>query len=161
MTRKEVKMGVLKILVPYNFTTYDEKALNFIIATFLQPADVRITLFHTYTALPELDHQASPEIVKMRDGMVFLTKEIMEKEAGLKAVKSHLVGQGFKTENIECIFKKKARAVAEEILDVIQSGRHAILILSHHTGRVPRFFARSVHNRILTALRDVTLCIVT
>ena len=154
-------MAAIKVLMPYNFTTYDEKALNFIVATFLHQADVRITLFHAYTPLPELDYKASPEIVKMRDGMVFLTKEVMEREAGLNTLKSHLVGQGFKAENIECIFKKKAKVVAEEILDIIQAGQYAVLILSHHSGRVPRFFARSVHNRILAALKDVTVCIAT
>ena len=154
-------MAALKILIPYNFTTYDEKALNFSVATFLHRADVKITLFHVYTPLPELDHQASPEIAKMRDGMVFLTREIMEKEAGLNTVKSDLVGQGFNAENIECIFKKKVQVVAEEILGIIQAGRHAVLILSHHSGRIPRFFARSVHTRILAALKDVTVCIAT
>jgi hypothetical protein len=111
--------------------------------------------------LPELDAQASAEITKMRDGIVFLTREMLEKEAGLNAVKEYLVGQGFKTENIETIFKKRVKGVAEEILEVIQSGRHAVLVLSHHSGRVSRFFARSVHTRILAVLKNVAVCITT
>ena len=71
-------MAEKKILVPYNFTTTEEKALAFVIDTFSNRNDVKITLFNTYTPLPVVDMGASPEMQKMRDAMNAISKDIEE-----------------------------------------------------------------------------------
>lgn len=40
-------MASEKILLPYNFTGYDQRALDFVIRTFSHLKDVEVTLFHT------------------------------------------------------------------------------------------------------------------
>lgn len=42
-------MATQKILVTYNFTSYDQKALDFVIRTFVHLKDVEITLLNVYT----------------------------------------------------------------------------------------------------------------
>jgi hypothetical protein len=49
--RKEGEMAAYKILLPYNFTKNDEKAVAFVIDSFGQQADAQITLFHAYIDL--------------------------------------------------------------------------------------------------------------
>ncbi len=48
-------MASEKILLPYNFTGYHQRALDFVIRTFSHLKDVEVTLFHTYTPVPEID----------------------------------------------------------------------------------------------------------
>lgn len=95
-----------RILLPYNFTTYDEKALDFVIKTFAKQKDARITLFNTYTTIPELDIKESPVLAKMRGGMVSLAAELREKEAGLKSTKGFLLENGFQM-NKSIIYSKR------------------------------------------------------
>jgi hypothetical protein len=150
-----------KILVPYNFTAYEEKALDFIIGTYAKREDVHVTLFHAYTPLPVVDMDASPEMQKMRSGMAFLNEEIMRKEEGLKSAKAHLLENGFTDHQIDYIFRTRERSIAEEIVETASKGRYRVLVLSRQPGKTARFFARSVHSKVLTALKGVTICIPT
>ena len=52
---KEGEMATRKILVPYNFTQNDEKAVAFVIDSFGHQADAQITLFHTYIPVPDIE----------------------------------------------------------------------------------------------------------
>jgi len=45
-------MARQKILLPYNFTQNDRKALNFVIRTFPKGTEVEITLFNAYIPAP-------------------------------------------------------------------------------------------------------------
>ena len=42
-------MAGQKLLLPYNFSSYDQKALNFVVNAFANQEDIKITLFHAYT----------------------------------------------------------------------------------------------------------------
>lgn len=148
-----------RILLPYNFTTYDDKALDFVIKTFAQQKEVRITLFNTYTTMPELDIKENPVLAKMRGGMVSLSAELREKEAGLKSTKGFLLNNGFSDEQIDYIFKKRAKPIGDEIIETAAKGRYRVIVLSRQPGKTTRLFARSVHNKVLSALKDVTVCI--
>jgi hypothetical protein len=154
-------MAAQRILVPYNFTAYEEKALDFVIRTYAHRDDVQLTLFNAYTPLPVVDMDASPELTKMRGAMVSLARELKEKEAGLKAAKDFLVQNGFSDDQIDYIFKEREKAVADEIIDTATKGHYRVLVLSRQPGKVSRLFARSVHNKVLISLKDVTVCIPT
>jgi hypothetical protein len=154
-------MAAQRILVPYNFTAYEEKALDFVIGTFAHRDDVQITLFNAYTPLPVVDMDASPELGKMRGAMVSLSNELREKEAGLKAAKEFLVQNGFSEDQVDYIFKKREKGVAEEIMETAKKGHYRVLVLSRQPGKVNRLFARSVHTKLLTTLKDMTICIPT
>ena len=152
-------MAEQKILVPYNFTTAEEKALKFVIDTFGHRKDVKITLFNTYIPLPVLDMSASPEMRKMRNGMAIVAKDIEEKEAGLKAAKEYLLENGFSDDQVDYIFRERRKSIADEIIVCIFRGRYRVLVLSRQPGKVTRLFARSVHSKVLSVLKDVTICI--
>ena len=154
-------MATQKILVPYNFTAYEEKVLDFLIGTYANREDIQITLFHGYTPLPVLDMDASPEMRKMRSGLAYLAEELRRKEDGLKSAKKFLLENGFTDAQIEYVFREKKKPVAEEIIETTIEGHYRVLVLSRQPGKVTRFFARSVHTRILSALKGVTICIPT
>jgi len=152
-------MAERKILVPYNFTTTEEKALAFVIDSFAHQNDVKITLFNTYTPLPVVDMGASPEMQKMRDAMNAISKDIEEKEAGLKSAKEYLLENGFSDDQVDYIFKERKKPIADEIIVCAFRGKYKVLVLSRQPGKVSRLFARSVHNKVLSSLKDVTICI--
>jgi hypothetical protein len=154
-------MAKKRVLLPYNFTPYDERALDFVINTFADEKDIQITLFHAYTPLPEVDADEIPEMRKMARGMSFLSQELSKKEDGLKSAKEFLTENGFSNDQVDYIFKKKVKSIADEIIETATKDRHNILVFSRQSGKVTRFFARSVHNRVLSILKDVTVCIAT
>ncbi len=154
-------MALQKILVPYNFTAYDQKAMDFLINTYLNREDVQITLFHVYAPLPPVDLEANPEMKKMGVGIAFLSEEVRRKEEGMKAAKDFLVENGFSGTRVSYVFRERQGAVADEIIELATKGRYRVLVLSRQAGKVSRMFSRSVHARILSTLKGVTVCIPT
>lgn len=154
-------MAEQKILIPYNFTAHDQKALNFVINAFANRKEVRVTLFTTYVPLPKIDIEANPEMQKTRSSMIFLNQELKDKEAGLQSVKAYLLEHGFSDDQVDYIFKERQMSIADEIVETASKGQYGVLVLGRQPGKTIRLFARSVPNRLLSALRDVTICIAT
>ena len=152
-------MATFRILLPYNYSPNDQKAIRFAIEVFSGQNEARITLFHAYTPLPIIDVTASPENVKMRSGMTYLAAELKEKEEALKGVGDMMVESGFDRDAVTCVFKKRVKSAAEEIVDKVAGCN--VLILSRSAGKVTHFFTRSIYARVVTALRDVTICVAT
>ena len=61
---------------------------------------------------------------------------------------------------MDYIFKAKDRSVADEIMDAVSKGHYRVLVLSRQL-KVSRLFGRSVHTKVLSSLKDITVCIVT
>ena len=152
-------MGTFKILMPYNYSAHDKKAISFIINAFGGREDVSIVLFHAYTSPPEIDESANPELKKMRSGMTYLASELAEKEKGLKEAGKIFVDNGFPGEALGYVFRKKKGSTADEIIDAAASGQYDALVLSRRTGKVSQFFSRSIHTRAVSALKNITVCI--
>lgn len=152
-------MASFRILLPYNYSPNDQKAIRFAINAFAGQSDVKLTLFHVYAPLPSIDVTANPENLKMRSGMNFLAAELREKEEALNTVREMLVGSGFDSAGVECIFKRRTKSAAEEIVDAV--GGHNVLVLSRGGGKVTHFFTRSIYARVVSALRGVTICVAT
>jgi hypothetical protein len=152
-------MATFRILLPYNFSPNDQKAIRFIVKAFAHQADASLTLFHAYTPLPEIDMKASPENVKLRSGMTYLTTELKEKEEALRQVGDRLVEGGFNRDAVDCVFKKRVKTAAEEIVDKVAG--YNLLVLSRGAGKVTHFFTRSIYARVVSALRGVTICVAT
>lgn len=152
-------MAPLRVLLPYNYSPNDQKAIHFVIDA-ISPARVsRLTLFHAHTPLPAIDVTASPENIKMRDGMRHLSSELAEKENALKAVAEMLVQSGFDPQGVGCVFKRRDKSVAEEIID--QAAGFNLLLLSRGAGKVTHYFTRSIYSRVVAALNGVTICVCT
>ena len=152
-------MAAFRILLPYNYSPNDQKAVRFVIDAFAGRKDARITLFHAYTPLPEIDVKANPENAKVRSGMTYLATELKEKEEALNLVGDLLVESGFNRDAVDCVFKKRVKTAAEEIVD--QVGHRNVLVLSRGAGKVTHFFTRSIYARVVAALRGITICVAT
>jgi len=154
-------MTEYKVLIPYNFTREDQKNLNFIIRSYSGREDVSVTLFHTYTPLPEVDVTANPQIEKMMSGVNYIAAELRNREKGLNAAKKFLTEKGFSENKVDYVFTKKVKSNADQIVEVIYDGGYNMVVLSRKTGKISQLFSRSVHNKVLAALKDVIVCIVT
>jgi len=97
-------MGDQKILIPYNFTSYDQKALEFVILNFARSEHIEITLFNTYIPVPEIDEREAPIMKKMHTSLNYLGTKIKEQEAFLQQAKQKLVLSGFAERQIKTIF---------------------------------------------------------
>ncbi|MFO7783933.1 MAG: universal stress protein [Thermodesulfobacteriota bacterium] len=153
-------MAAQKILVPYNHTPHDRKALNFVIETFAGRGDVSVTLFNTYPPLPEFDMDSSPELGKLRSGLAALQEELDERESGLKSSRELMLKNNFEDNQVDYVFKQREKSIPDEILDAVNRGGYTVIVLSGRgTGRVTRILSRSVRERILGAVEGVTVCI--
>ena len=62
-------MDAQRILLPYNFSQTDQKALAFVIGTFGSQENTEVTLFHAFTPISEIeasDHQSATAKLKRR-----------------------------------------------------------------------------------------------
>ena len=74
-------MAGQKILLPYNFTSFDQKALEFVINTYSSLKDAEITLFNAYMPVPKIEMRDSPIMQKMTGNLSYLSQRINEQEA--------------------------------------------------------------------------------
>jgi hypothetical protein len=150
-----------KILVPYNFTKKDDQALDFVIDTFANQKEIEVTLFNTYVSVPEIDIKNNPIMDKMAGNLTFLRAEISRLEEALKNAKQKLVLNGFPTSCVHCIFQPKVKDIAHDIINTVEEGKFDIVVLNRKPGKISRFFTGSVFDKVVTLLKDVTVCIVT
>jgi len=154
-------MAAKNILVPYNFTTYDQKALDFVADTFRHAPDARITLFHVYTPLPEIETGSNAVLGRLKDTMKTLRQQLRDQESVLKEAAARLSEKGIPKDYLNYTFRPKAKELAEEIVETALEKKCDIIVLSRKSGKVARFFGKSVSERLLSYLKGVAICIVT
>jgi len=159
--RKEKTMATQKVLLPYNFTNFDQKALDFVIRTFAHLKDVEITLFNAYTPVPDIQTGDSPIMDKLRNNLTYLSQRIREQEEALKVAKRNLLENGFSENQIHYVFKPRNKDIAGEIIDLALNGHYDLIVINRKPGKVTRFFTGSVLNKVASALKDATICVVT
>ncbi len=153
-------MAIQKLLLPYNFTRFDQKALDFVISAFAKLKNIEVTLFNAYTAVPEIETASTSVTSKLKESLSYLSQKITEQEAELKAIKQKLVESGFEDRLVHTIFQPRKKEVANEIIDLATANNFDVIIMSHRPGRATRFFTGSRYNKVISALRNVTVCIV-
>ena len=153
-------MDTPKILLPYNFTSYDKNALNFVCRTFSDKKEAEVTLFNAYTPAPTIEMRGSPIMEQMKDTLSYLSQRVKEQEEALKTIKNHLLSKGFSENNIEIVFEPKKRDVAGDIIDMAKDGQFNVVVLNRKPGKIARFFAGSVSSKVVAALKNTTVCIV-
>ena len=154
-------MSNRKILVPYNFTAYDQKALNFVMRAFAYLEDVEVTLFNAYTPAPEIDMRGSPIMETMRSNIHFLSSKIQEQEEDLKAAKKHLLENGFSEHQVKYVFKPRKKDIATEIISFAEDDNFDLIVINHTPGKLAHFFTMNVFNKVVNSLKDKTVCVVT
>jgi hypothetical protein len=158
--QKEGVMGTPTILVPYNFTAIDKKAIEFTAKTFSPRKESRITLFHIYIPLPQIETAYSTVMARLSSSMHYLSGDLKDKEAALRNTREMILGKGFGEHQVDYIFRPRSKPVAEEIIETA-AGRYDVIVLSYRSYRITRAFVQSIHNKVIAALRDITVCIVT
>lgn len=153
-------MSSQKVLVPYNFTNYDQKALDFVIRTLAQLKDVEVTLFYAYTPLPKIGPQDGPTMDKLKSNLNYLSQKIREYESGLKVAKQNLLENGFSENQVRYVFKPRTKDIAGEIIDLALNSQYDLIVINRRPGKVTRFFTGSIFNKVVSALKDVTICLV-
>lgn len=153
-------MASQKILLPYNFTSNDQKALDFVIRSFAHQQDVELTLFNAYTSVPDIEVRGSPIMETMRGNLSYLSQKIKEQEDELMVVRNKLLERGFSKDRIHTVFEPKKKDIAGEIVDLALKGRFNVVVLNRKPGKIARFFTGSVFDKVVTSLKETTVCIV-
>jgi len=155
-------MTIQKILVPYNFMPYDQKSLDFITRTFADRETVEVSLFYSYTPVPEIESQKSPVMERLKSNLSFMATKIKEQEDGLNSVREGLLKSGFDDGRVQVIFKpKKKKDVAAEIINLVMERGFNMIVLNHKPGKVSHFFTGNVFSKIVSTLQDITVCVIT
>lgn len=150
-----------KILVPYYFSGYDQKALDFVIRTFAPHPDADITLFVAYTPVPQLDLGGSPIMAKVKGSLNYLEQRKKLQDAALKKAAQNLVQAGFPEERVHILFLPKKKDVAFEIIKLVTDEQFTLVVLNHKPGKATHFFTGNVFNKVVKTLKDTTICVVT
>jgi nucleotide-binding universal stress UspA family protein len=158
--KKGEKMTIQKILIPYNFTNIDQKAVEFAIEAFGHLQDIEITVFNAYTAPPEVETDASLVTGKLKSSLSYLSQKIIEQGTELDGVKQKLIIGGFAESKIETIFKPRKKDIASEIIQLALEKNFDVVVLNRKHAKVTRFFSGSVSHKIAMSLKSTTVCIV-
>jgi nucleotide-binding universal stress UspA family protein len=153
-------MAIQKLLLPYNFTRFDQKALDFVISTFGKLTEIEVTIFNAYTPVPEIDTAASSVTGKLKGSLSYLSQKITEQETELKAIRQKLVDNGFADGRVHSVFQPRKKEVASEIIDIATKNKFDVIVISHKPGKATRFFTGSRYSKVISALKDVTVCVV-
>ncbi len=153
-------MATRKLLLPYNFTSFDQKALDFVINTFGKSQNIEVTVFNAYTPIPQIDAEATSITGKLKGSLSYLSQKISEQEAELKAIKEKLVENGFDDRFVHTLFQPRKKDVASEIIDLAMDQKFDVIVISHKPGKATRFFTGNRYNKVISALKDVTVCVV-
>ena len=71
-------MAIQKLLLPYNFTRFDQKALDFVINTFGKLEGIEVTIFNAYIPVPEIETAGSSVTGKLKGSLTYLSQKISE-----------------------------------------------------------------------------------
>ena len=153
-------MAIQKILVAYNFTHLDQKAVEFVTGTFGHIDGVEITFFHAYTPIPEIETHASEVTGKLKSSLSYLSQQVMQRENDLKAITEHLSKSGLAKSQIQTIFRPRKKDIASEIINLNRDTKFDAIVLNRKASRVTRFFSGSVSHKVLMTLKETAVCIV-
>lgn len=153
-------MATQKLLLPYNFTSFDQKALDFVINTFGKLEKLEVTVFNAYTPVPEIETSAASVTGKLKGSLSYLSQKINEQETELNTIKQKLVDNGFADGRVHTVFQPRKKEVASEIIDIATKNNFDIIVISHKPGKATRFFTGSRYSKVISALKDVTVCVV-
>ncbi len=149
-----------KILVPYNFTSNDEKAIDLVIQTFGQHQDAEVTLFHSYIPVPDIDVSDKTVMSRMAGNLSYLRQKITELEAEIIKARNRLIGAGFPDESVNYVFKPQDKDTAQEIIEQAHKGKYTTIVLNRSPVSIRKYFTFSVSKKVIKALKNLELYMV-
>ena len=153
-------MAIQKVLLAYNYSSLDQKAIDFVINAFAHIEGVEITIFHAFTPIPDIETQTSLVTGKLKGSLNYLSQQILEREKDLKSVSDGLTQKGIDPDRVNTIFRPRKKDIASEIINLAREMRFDTIVLNRKVTRVTRFFSGSVSHKVMMTLKDTTLCIV-
>ena len=153
-------MAIQKILIAFNFTHLDQKAIDFVTSTFAHLDGLEITFFHAYTPVPEIETQASEVTGKLKSSLGYLSQQIMQREIELEEITKKLSENELSGTQMHTIFRPRKKDIASEIINLNRDMNFDVIVLNHKSARVTRFFSGSVSHKVLMAIKETTVCIV-
>jgi exonuclease I len=153
-------MARRKVLVPYNFTDYDGKALDFVIQRFADDESIEVTLFNAYVPVPKIELRNSPIMEKISQNLAFLQQKIHAQEAEIKKAIQKLLQNGFSKDRVNYIFRAIKKDVAQDIIDLAMDNGFDVVILNRNPAKITRFFTRSVSNIVINTLKKIEVDVV-
>ena len=97
---------------------------------------------------------------KMKGNLSYLSQKIMQQETELKAAEEKLLQGGFSQSCVNTVFKPRKKDIAAEIIEFFSKDKFSVIVLNHKSGKASRFFTGSVFSKVVSALKDTTICIV-
>ena len=153
-------MAAKKILVPYNFTANDEKAIDLVIQNFGQHPDTRITLFHVYLPVPNIEINDKTVMSRISGNLSYLRQKINDMEVEIVKARDRLIDAGFPKEKVNYVFKPQDKDAAQEIIEQAYSGAFTDIILNRSPASIRKFFTASISKRVEKALQHLELYMV-
>ena len=153
-------MAVKKILVPYNFTANDEKAIDLVIQNFSQHPDTRVTLFHVYLPVPNIEVSDRTVMSRISGNLSYLRQKINDLEAEIVKARDRLIDAGFPMEKVNYTFKAQDRDAAQEIIEQAIAGEFTGIVLNRSPASIRKFFTASISKRVEKALQHLELYMV-
>ncbi len=153
-------MSARKILVPYNFSALDRRAVRFVIDTYAGQPDAEITLLHIYVAPPKIDTRQTAVARKMKRNLSYFSKTINDKKTELELVAQRLIDAGFDAERVRCQVRPRRKALPADIVEAVRAEPFQVVVLSHSPGQVSRLFKGNTFSHVIHALVDATVCVV-
>ena len=153
-------MAIQKVLLAYNFSSMDQKAIDFAASAFAHIEGVEITIFHAFTPVPDIQTEASLVTGKLKGSLNYLSQQIMQRENDLKLVTGKLTHHGFAADRIHTVFRPRKKDIAGEIINFTREIQFDAIVLNRKVSRVTRFFSGSVSHKVAMTLKDTTVCIV-
>jgi nucleotide-binding universal stress UspA family protein len=153
-------MDTHKILVPYNFTGNDEKAIDLVVDSFGREKDAEITLFHTYIPVPAIEVSDKTVMARLSGNMSYLRQKKNELEKAIADAAQRLIHAGFNKEKVHYIFTPRHKETAQEIIDLAIHGEFTGIVLNHNPSKIRKFFTTSISKKVAKALMHKKLYIV-
>lgn len=150
-----------RILVPFNFSPYDERALHYVIRNYAGHRWAKVTLLHVYTPLPKLDGYTNPSVRRVKSTMATMWTEVREKEQELKKVLQDLLDSGFSHDQLDYVFRGSEKSIGDEIAQTCREGKYDTVVLSRKSGKASGILSRTVHDKLLNSLRNTEIVIIT
>lgn len=137
-----------KVLIPYNFTRNDKKALEFVGQNYRHDEQTNLTLFHAYPHVPEIDAKHDPIMEKMKSNVSYLRLQREEYKKALEQARAGLVDFGFTSAQTHCLFLPVKKDVASDIIQLWKQGNFDVIVLNRNPGSIINYFSRSISKRI-------------
>jgi hypothetical protein len=67
---------------------------------------------------------------------------------------------GFSEQKVHYIFQPKKKDIATEIIALVKNQNFNLIVVNHKPGKLSHFFTGNIYSKVINALKDTTVCVV-